>query len=222
MTYLPRPLHAGQRLERLPSEYIHWGQWIHWLSRAGYVKGHRQPGLYRVVDPDGHVYEVYCHFDSDGAWTLVQSYSFANRAMKQFRRPLFDDLPLNEIALTWRGYRHSKARMSFIKRNSTLLLFTFDYEKHYNVSKSNFFEVPLKRSVNFKGDDLGIFSLKKAKTTAISKRRGKIVKVIWTIVKSILFKHRCRLCMFVSITWLMNVNSNQLAFLEKYSVFVLL
>ena len=34
--------------------------------------------MYKVVGSDKSVYEVYCHFDSDGAWTLVQSYSFAN------------------------------------------------------------------------------------------------------------------------------------------------
>ncbi len=46
--------------------------------------------MYKVMDWGVPEYEIYCHFDSDVAWTLVQSYSFANgssnKKFKQFRK----------------------------------------------------------------------------------------------------------------------------------------
>ena len=100
--------------------------------------------MYKVVDSvGGPLYSVYCHFDSDGAWTLVQSYSFANRFLDQFKKSLANNLPISENALTWSGYRLRKPRMKSIKNNSSFLQFTCDYEKHFVIEKSDFVQIPL-------------------------------------------------------------------------------
>ncbi|CAB4007280.1 Hypothetical predicted protein [Paramuricea clavata] len=103
-------------------------------SCGGYLDGPRKSGMYKVMDSEKSMHEVYCHFQSDVAWTLVQSYSFANGSsnseFKQVRKSLCESHPLRENALTWSGYRFSKARMESIKNNSTFLQFTCDYEKH--------------------------------------------------------------------------------------------
>ncbi|CAB4043664.1 Dihydrolipoyllysine-residue acetyltransferase component 3 of pyruvate dehydrogenase complex, partial [Paramuricea clavata] len=85
-------------------------------SCQGYAKGSRKSGMYKAVDSIvGLLYSVYCHFDSESAWTLVQSYSFANRSLGQFKKSLSNNRPISENALTWSGYRLSKARMESIK-----------------------------------------------------------------------------------------------------------
>jgi hypothetical protein len=95
------------------------------------------------MDSEKTVYEVFCHFESDSAWTLVQSYSFANRSFDQFKKSLSEDRPISENALTWSGYRLSKARMESIKNNSTFLQFTCDYEKYLDIQKSDYVQIPL-------------------------------------------------------------------------------
>ena len=112
-------------------------------SCQGYLDVARKPGKYKVLDSAGSVYEVYCHFDSDVAWTLVQSYSFANKTLEQFKKPLSEDLPFSENAVTWSGYRLRKERMRSIQENATLLRFTCDFEKHHDVEKSDYVLVAL-------------------------------------------------------------------------------
>ena len=112
-------------------------------SCGGYLDGPRKSGMLKVMDSEKTVYEVYCHFESDSAWTLVQSYSFANRSLDQFKKSLSEDRPISENALTWSGYRLSKARMESIKNNSTFLQFTCDYEKYLDIQKSDYVQIPL-------------------------------------------------------------------------------
>ncbi len=103
--------------------------------------------MYKVMDWGVPEYEVYCHFDSDVAWTLVQSYSFANgssnKKFKQFRKTLANNQPVGENALNWSGYRLSKPRMKSIKDNSTFIQFTCDYEKNLAINKSDYVQIPL-------------------------------------------------------------------------------
>ena len=99
--------------------------------------------MYKVVDSGNSVYEVYCHFDSDAAWTLVQSYSFANRSLDQIKKPLYDDAPVSEDDLTWSGYRLKKRRMSSIKDDSTFIQFTCEYEKNLGIKMSDYVQIPL-------------------------------------------------------------------------------
>jgi hypothetical protein len=113
-------------------------------SCQGYASGSRKLGMYKVVGSDKSVYEVYCHFDSDGAWTLVQSYSFANGSkFEGFQNPISGNHPVSENALTWNGYRLSKDRMKSIQSNSVFLRFMCDYEKHHDMNKSDYLQIAL-------------------------------------------------------------------------------
>jgi hypothetical protein len=135
-------------------------------------------GMYKVVGPDGTVYEAYCHFDPDGAWTLVQSYSFANRSLDQFKKALSEDRPISENALTWSGYRLSKARMESIKNNSTFLQFTCDYEKYLDIQKSDYVQIPLGNIKSWQGASKKVQDVLKfnglASYVTIGNGRGKI------------------------------------------------
>ena len=119
-------------------------------SCQGYAKGSRTSGVYKVVGFDDLIYEVYCYFDSFGAWTLVTSYSYKNGTENEskFKTPLSIDNPVSENYLAWIGYRLNKQRMKSIVKNSTLLLFTCDYEKTYNVTKSDHMELLIKDLVD--------------------------------------------------------------------------
>ncbi len=117
-------------------------------SCQGYAQGSRKSGKYKIVDPDDNsVYEVYCHFDSDGAWTLVQSFSFANGSaatnFQEFRKPLSQSNPVSENDLAWSGYRLRKSRMQSIEDNSTLLRFTCDHNETSNVEESDYLQILL-------------------------------------------------------------------------------
>ena len=112
----------------------------------GYAQGSQISGIYKVRDSsDGSLYEVYCHFDSDGAWTLVQSFSFANHtvANSEFKKPLTEDLPVSENDVTWSGYRLRKARMQLINENSNQLRFTWDFNDVQNVNQTDYLQISL-------------------------------------------------------------------------------
>ena len=101
--------------------------------------------MYKVLDSVNRPYEVYCHFDSDGAWTLVQSCSFANHTVENnvFGKSLSEDHPFSENALTWSGYRLSQTRMLFINQNSDRLRFTCGFEKEQDVNQTDYLQMLL-------------------------------------------------------------------------------
>ena len=143
-------------------------------SCQGYTQGSRKSGKYKIVDSaDNSMYEVYCHFESDSAWTLVQSYSLANGSwnsiFKQFRTTLAENHPVGENALNWSGYRLSKPRMKSIKDNSTILQFTCEYEKNLAINKSDYVQILLQK-IN---PDVFQFS-KHTSRFSIDQGRGKI------------------------------------------------
>ena len=128
-------------------------------SCQGYAQNSRIPGMYKIRDSrDGTLYEVYCHFDSHGAWTLVLSYSVANGSsyskFKQFRAELSENLPVSENALIWSGYRLSKSRMKSIQDNSTFLMFTCDYEKYHHINESDYLQILLANTTTWKKHDV--------------------------------------------------------------------
>lgn len=45
-------------------------------SCHNYVNGSLRPGIYKVVDYDETMFEVYCHFDSDGHFDSDRKKSF--------------------------------------------------------------------------------------------------------------------------------------------------
>ncbi|XP_028410792.1 uncharacterized protein LOC114533471 [Dendronephthya gigantea] len=115
-------------------------------SCAGYLDRPRQSGMYKVFDSSNSLYEVYCHFDSDGrAWTLVQSFSFARRAVTNsvFQEKLSADHPVSENELQWSGYRLSKARMQSINLDSNYIAFTCDYKKEDEVNSLDYLQISL-------------------------------------------------------------------------------
>ena len=113
-------------------------------SCGGYLDRYWKPaGMYKVKSDVW--FEVYCHFDSDGgAWTLVQSASFANHndSNSAFKKPLKTDSPISPNALIWSGYRLSKARMQSIYKNSSHLRFTCDFEKVDDVHDTDYLQMP--------------------------------------------------------------------------------
>ena len=139
-------------------------------SCAGYWNIKQKSGVYKVVDSDNSIYEVYCHFDSDGAWTLVQSFSFENHipANSEFKRPLTEDLPVSENAVTWSGYRLRKARMQLINQNSNQLRFTCDFNNVQDVNQTDYLQI----SLNVLGADMDITT--KDPNKDISSSQGKI------------------------------------------------
>ncbi|CAB3983896.1 PREDICTED: uncharacterized protein LOC107347374 [Paramuricea clavata] len=111
-------------------------------SCQGYANGPRKSGMYKVVDSDLKlVYEVFCYFDSDGAWTLVHSCSFAN-GLDQLKKSLSQDLHVGGNALVWSAYRLKKT-MESIKESSTFLQFTCDYEKHRDMEQLDYVQIRL-------------------------------------------------------------------------------
>ena len=146
-------------------------------SCAGYLNVRRKSGKYKVVDSQSSTYEAYCHFDSDAAWTLVQSYSNGNRSLEQFKKPLFNDAFINEDNPTWSGYRLSKSRMRSINDNSTFLLFTCDYEKtNFDLKTSDFLEISFRR-IHYKSNIVDVLELRGVTSLfSVAKGHGRIGK----------------------------------------------
>ena len=97
------------------------------------------------MDFDMSVYEVYCHFDADGAWTLVQSHNIANgSADYRHQTALYRNFPISENAVNWRGYRLRRPRMRSIQNNSAFLRLTCDYEKyHDDINETGYLQILL-------------------------------------------------------------------------------
>ena len=121
-------------------------------SCQGYAQGSRMSGIYTILKANGLSYEVYCHFDSFGSWTLVQSYTYENGSSQakfpEFKSPIHESQPVSKNSPTWRGYRQGKPRMKSIEYNSAFLLFTCDYEKHHDFNKSDYLRIPFKAGNN--------------------------------------------------------------------------
>ena len=95
-------------------------------SCHGYSNGPRVPGLYQVLDDNMEPYEVFCAFDSDMSWTLIQSYQLKNKNM--FRNPFLKNISVNEDTPRWDEYRLSKSRMQSIQDDSSKFRMTCKYD----------------------------------------------------------------------------------------------
>lgn len=88
-----------------------------------FKNGERNDGYYKIIGMQrDETWTVYCDFNSEpgSVWTLVMSWSFANKQMPAFRSKGFPiDAPLNELSPNWRVYRMSKKQMDFLKSMST-------------------------------------------------------------------------------------------------------
>ena len=95
-------------------------------SCHAYRNGPRLPGIYQVFDDDMKPFEVFCTFDSDMSWTLIQSYQLKNKY--KFRKAFFEDAPMNEDTPRWDEYRLSKSRMQSIQDDSNKFRMTCKYD----------------------------------------------------------------------------------------------
>ena len=121
-----------------------------------YASGSPVSGKYKVVDYEGTMYEVFCHFGADGTITLVQSYSFekSSRSDSPFRVPLYNNQPISENDHNWGAYRLSNSRMKSVRDSSSFLLFSCEYEKTGDVKKSDHVQVKLQDIDDFLEDDV--------------------------------------------------------------------
>ena len=140
-------------------------------SCAGYFNVPREAGKYKVVDSQNSTYEVYCHFDSDDAWTLVQSFSYGNITQEnhdfpQLIHPLWKDSPvmISENTVEWNAYRLGKSRMESIKNNSTFLQFTCNCEKHRGIENSDFVQIFLQDITDSEEKNVDVFKLNTSDT----------------------------------------------------------
>ena len=78
-------------------------------------------GIYNILDEQNISFPVYCDFSSEqgAAWTLIQSYSFENKARFKAKAFYLHDMPINQDAPEWNLYRLSMSRMKSIRRIST-------------------------------------------------------------------------------------------------------
>ena len=86
--------------------------------------------MYRLYDYKGNSYPAYCDFTSEPgtAWTLVMSWSVANRMLYPFRGlPFKYNSPLNENFLNWKVYRLNLVRTESLKTHSTHWRATCNY-----------------------------------------------------------------------------------------------
>ena len=83
--------------------------------------GYTENGFYQISLSNSFA-TVYCDFESEpgSAWTLVKSFSFENRRIKQvMRHSLAENAPLNENTPNWYRYRMSNSQMNHFKQHST-------------------------------------------------------------------------------------------------------
>ena len=95
--------------------------------------------------------------------------------MEHFKKSLSKDLPLNEYTPTWGGYRLRNSRMARIREHSAFILFTCDYEKHYDIRKSDFVKVQYK-GIQSQSNEPEVDILYLEGTAKVSKFHGKIGK----------------------------------------------
>ena len=98
------------------------------LHKIGFIAN----GFYQISLSNGHV-TVYCDFESEpgSAWTLVESFSFENRKIKQVQEHSFsENAPLNENTPNWYRYRMSYTQMNHFKQQSTHWRVTCSFPQH--------------------------------------------------------------------------------------------
>jgi hypothetical protein len=81
-----------------------------------------------VYNANDNVYQVFCDFTEPGfVWTLIESFSFSNKAIFEVLSFMIDQ-PLNQEILQWNKHRLSLGRMSALTSSSTHLRATCNYQ----------------------------------------------------------------------------------------------
>lgn len=90
----------------------------HVSSCQAYMK--LKPGSHSGVYDLNDTFQTYCDFDSEAgkAWTLIESFSLANKALYQ-NQPFYHNFTQNERNFNWSSFRLSNQTMVNIRDNST-------------------------------------------------------------------------------------------------------
>ena len=96
------------------------------------VRGKIENGFYWLFDDHDKRYVAYCDMSSEpgAAWTLVMSWSLANKDLPQFGKKSFmEDAPVNHNTPNWYIYRQTLTRMKSIRSQSTYWRATCSFDK---------------------------------------------------------------------------------------------
>ena len=85
-------------------------------SCRAFLNGNQQAGFFQIFDNNDNPYTVYCSFDNQMAWTLVQSFKYSNRGA--YMTPIYKNDPKNQNFPSWEDYRLSWSRMNDIHKDS--------------------------------------------------------------------------------------------------------
>ncbi|XP_032238903.2 uncharacterized protein LOC5513485 [Nematostella vectensis] len=85
-------------------------------------------GVYQIQTEDGKSFPVFCAFEGDTAWVLLESFSLENK--QTFMTLSFmEDNAFSEDTPNFLNYRLSRARMEFVRSKSTLFKATCAFDQ---------------------------------------------------------------------------------------------
>lgn len=87
-------------------------------SCRAFIHGNHTAGYFQIFDKNDQLYTVFCSFDDKMAWTLVQSFTYANSSSENHTSAVYLNKPQNEINPSWEDYRLSHPRMARIQQDS--------------------------------------------------------------------------------------------------------
>ena len=85
-------------------------------SCRAFHSGNHQAGKFKIFDDNDNIYTVYCSFDANMTWTVVQSYKYRHKDENNI--PFYRNDPKHENSPSWDNYRLSWTRMNSIREDS--------------------------------------------------------------------------------------------------------
>ena len=85
-------------------------------SCRAFHRGNHEAGKFKIFDNNDNIYTVYCSFDANMTWTLVQSYKYSHK--DEHNLPIYKNEPIHQNTFSWDNYRLSRARMKTIHEDS--------------------------------------------------------------------------------------------------------
>ena len=85
-------------------------------SCRAFHSGNHQASRFKIFDNNDTIYTVYCSFDANMTWTLVQSYKYSHKDENKI--PIYQNDPKHENSPSWDNYRLSLTRMNSIREDS--------------------------------------------------------------------------------------------------------
>ena len=85
-------------------------------SCRAFLNGNQQAGKFQIFDNNDNPYTVYCSFDDQMAWTLVQSFKYSKRG--GYMTPIYQNDPKSQNSPSRGNYRLSWSRMNDIHKDS--------------------------------------------------------------------------------------------------------